>query len=166
MAQINENLLSVERLKFLFNYDPVKGIFIRRKSVSKTKEGDIAGHDDGKGYVQFMIDKKKYRAHRLAWLYMTGDHPKGEIDHINGIHNDNRFENLRDVIPSVNMQNQRNPRVTNKLGIQGVIRCGKKYLASISINGKTKRLGMFSTTHKAHEVYVQAKRQFHLGSTL
>lgn len=166
MLEINENLLKAERLRFLFNYDPETGIFTRKRNVNKTKAGDIAGHDDGNGYIQFMIDRKRYRAHRLAWLYMTGEHPKGEIDHINGIHNDNRFMNLRDVKPSINMENQRKPRITNKLGIQGVARDGNRFAAAISINGKKKHLGTFSNPHEAHQVYLQAKRQFHQGNTL
>lgn len=43
---------------------------------------------------------------RLIWKVHTGRDPIGVIDHINGIRDDNRFENLRDVPPHINSQNR------------------------------------------------------------
>ena len=43
--------------------------------------------------------------HRLIWKVVTGQEPKGYIDHINGVRDDNRFENLRDVSPQGNALN-------------------------------------------------------------
>jgi HNH endonuclease len=47
------------------------------------------------GYRVIEIDETEYFAHDLAWLWMTGEFPKGQIEHINGIKDDNRWCNLR-----------------------------------------------------------------------
>ena len=47
------------------------------------------------GYRIITIDSKDYCAHDLAWLYMTGEFPKGEVEPINGNNNDDHWCNLR-----------------------------------------------------------------------
>lgn len=64
-----------------------------------------AEHSRKTGYLQifFMVNHKKYctGAHRLVWQYFFGDIPKGlEINHVNGIKNDNRPKNLELVTPA------------------------------------------------------------------
>lgn len=63
------------------------------------------------GYLESKIFDKLYKLHRLIWLWMTGEWPKYEIDHINGVRNDNRWINLRDVTHRENMMNQKIHRV-------------------------------------------------------
>jgi len=58
-------------------------------------------------YLETKIFDKLYKVHRLIWLWMTGEWPKFEIDHENGIRNDNRWKNLRDVTHRENMMNQK-----------------------------------------------------------
>ena len=97
-----------------------------------------------------------------------GEHPKGDIDHINGIKDDNRIENLRDVSKSVNLQNRKQAPKHSSSGVLGVSwheDC-QKWRASIKIQGKKKYLGLFTSKEEAHQVYVAAKRQFHEGNTL
>lgn len=53
-----------------------------------------------------MIHGYHYKASRLAWLYMTGEWPKYEMDHINHVKDDNRWVNLRDVTPAENCANR------------------------------------------------------------
>ena len=76
--------------------------------------GKVAGSENGQGYIKIVIDGRGYRAHRLAWLYMTGDWPKDQIDHINRDRADNRFCNLRDVSAKENVNNSR-PRAKKVL---------------------------------------------------
>ena len=57
------------------------------------------------GYRQGSLKGKRYKEHRLIWLYHYGEWPKECIDHINGIRDDNRIENLREA---TNQQNQFN----------------------------------------------------------
>lgn len=97
------------KIKDYLNYCPNTGNFTWVKKTSKSftkKLGSIAGSDNGAGYIVIEFMKKSYKAHRLAWYYYYNQWPTGIIDHINGITNDNRIENLRDVTSSENSKNR------------------------------------------------------------
>lgn len=152
----------------LYRYDPETGLFTHAKDKRAgrgmviAKAGDVAGSLDQKGYVKFKIAGKNIKAHRLAWLLMTGDLPKGEIDHINGIKGDNRWVNLRDVSPSVNRQNIRKARADSATGVLGVSPYRKnRYQATISVNGRSVRLGEFYSKEEASAAYWKAKQKYH-----
>lgn len=83
--------LTQEYLKSRVNYNPYTGVFtwISRIKYSNIKIGSSIGSIDSHGYLATTICNKFYRLHRLAWLYMTGNFPENEIDHINGIKTDN-----------------------------------------------------------------------------
>ena len=57
-------------------------------------------------YSQGDIFGTAFPAHRIAFLWMTGRWPEPETDHINGIRNDNRWSNLREVTVSQNQLNR------------------------------------------------------------
>src|SRR5215813_12141516 len=92
-------MLTHERLKELLSYDPKTGLFIWNS------RGAVAGTTDQEGYIQIHLDGKKYRAHRLAYLYMTGEMPTQILDHINRVRSDNRWGNLRPVTDRFNYYN-------------------------------------------------------------
>jgi hypothetical protein len=129
-------------------------------------KGGIAGAPDKNGYTCIQIDGKKYKAHRLAWFYMTGEYPVEGIDHKNTIKSDNRFDNLRECSMRVNTENKRIARADNALGILGVSLRNGKYFAQIQVKGKKLSLGTYQTAQEASDAYVTAKREFHEGSTL
>lgn len=156
--------LTAEELREIWHYDPDTGSFTWRKP---TKIGRPPGTKVNKrGYVTIMIRYKNYFAHRLAWLYMTGEWPKNRIDHINGVGSDNRFCNLRDVTVTVNAENQRRPRKDNGVGFLGVAKNNKRFMAKIKVNGKFVYLGTFDTPEEAHAAYLEAKRQMHVGCAI
>lgn len=137
-------MLTQKRLKELLDYNPDTGIFKRRISQSRrNKVGEIAGSINN-GYRLIRADVKRYSAHRLAWLYMYGEFPKGHIDHINHDRDDNRIENLRDVTFIENNMNM-SLRKTNKSGVIGVYfaKHARKWHARINIKGKQIHLGYY-----------------------
>lgn len=105
---------------------------------------------DAAGYRQGRIFDVQYRAHRVVWLIQTGNWPDGQIDHINGIRDDNRLSNLRVVS---NIENGRNQSrySTNTSGVTGVYwhRARQKWAAGIKINGRIKYLGLFNLIEDA-----------------
>lgn len=157
--------MNQESLKSILNYSLETGVFKWASPRPKIRVGDVAGGLRG-GYRRIRIDGRKYTASRLAFLWMTGEFPKGEIDHLNGDRDDNRWINLRDVTRVVNQQNERCARATNVLGILGVSQEGKKFCAQIRHEGKNLYLGSFDTPALAHAAYVHEKRKLHAGCTL
>ena len=162
------NDLTFEHLHSILNYDRHSGIFTWSVRRSKAvKAGDIAGCIEKRiGYTTIGIEGKVYKAHRLAWLYVYHEWPKGLIDHINGNKSDNRIDNLRTVEAEGNSQNIRKPNRKNKSGFMGVILFQNKWRASMSVNGKNKWLGDYSTPEEAHQVYLEAKRKYHAACTI
>lgn len=160
-------MLTQARLKEVFDYNPETGMFTRILAISrKSKVGDIIRTTNKHGYIVLRLDKELHFCHRLAWLYVYGEYPKSNIDHINGNPSDNRIANLRDVSQKVNAQNIRKPHCDNKTGFAGVCKDKKKFNARIYHNGKTVNLGSFSTPEEANEAYIKAKRSFHFGCTI
>jgi len=132
-------------LKEILKYHPKTGDFYWKKPFSSNlKPGDKAGYLVHKGYVAITIKAKRYCAHRLAWLYMTGAWPSKQIDHINQVKSDNRFCNLREA---TNQENARNGplRCTNTSGYTGVYwrEDKKKWQAAIKVDGKLIYLGRY-----------------------
>lgn len=146
-------MLTQARLKELFNYNPETGIFTRLISTSNSvKPGDVITCTNKKGYVVFRVDGRLYRAHRLAWLYMTGNMPIDEIDHKNTIKTDNSFLNLREA---TRLENKRNINITSKntSGFKGVSFCKNKtyFRAYATVNKKQINLGCYKTAESAYE---------------
>ena len=111
------NSLTKERLIESYTYDPITGIFKNHRG--KSVGAKHTNRKNGKTHLKICIDGKFYRCHRLAWLYMTGNFPKYEIDHIDGNSENNIFSNLRDVTHQENCKNFKLYK-NNKSGISGV----------------------------------------------
>ena len=144
----NSNITSSEAKKIL-DYDPCTGIL-----YWKSRNGRIAGYKSSQQYISLNINRVRYAAHRIAWLIQTGDFPKNEIDHINGIRSDNRWENLREANRKQNCEN-RAVQKNNTSGYVGVywLKNCKKWCARIKHNKKYVPLGLFDDKRDAAEAY-------------
>ena len=111
-------MITQERLKELFIYEPETGVFTRKYKKRTHNKKESHGWIQ-KGYWAIKIDGVKYLCHRLAFLYMTGSMPVDCVDHINRNRGDNRWENLRDCTHAENRKN--NPiNKRNTTGASGV----------------------------------------------
>lgn len=161
-------MLTQSRLKELLEYNPSTGIFTWTFAPCVKKKGQVAGNDQERGYIRISVDNQKYRAHRLAFLYMTGEFPLEHVDHINHNKGDNRWANLREVSNSENMQNVLSARSEGSSGHLGVSfnKEKQKFVAVITLNGIKHNLGYFKSADIAGEAYMEAKRKLHPFSTL
>jgi hypothetical protein len=143
--------ITQEFLKTMFRYDPDTGEFIR---IGGRNNGVVVGSKDSRGYVRIAIEGKYFKAHRLAWLYMTGEMP-ARVDHENQMTGDNRWLNLRLATVSQNMMNSRMTE-KNRYKAKGVRARNGRYESSITISGRLTNLGRFDTIDEAAHAYNKA----------
>jgi hypothetical protein len=166
-----KSTLSIERLREVLDYDPDTGVFLWRVALGRGKAGAVAGVLSPKGRRMIGIDQKNYTGARLAWFYVHGEWPRKQIDHINGVRNDNRIANLRDVTPSVNSENVRPGSRVNRSGSMGVnvsiLPSGRvRFIARLRVRRKGLYLGSWNTREEAYAAYLTAKRLLHEGCTI
>lgn len=160
---IKNETLSQEYLKSILDYDLDTGIFTWKVNKSqRTKIGDVAGWLYN-GYREIEIDNKKYKAHRLAWLYVNGGMPKNLIDHIDGNRSNNKISNLREATYQENNENYKTPK-TNKSGVKNVswYKNLGKWVVSISIRKTKKTIGYFDNLEFAELVAIEARNKYRL----
>lgn len=170
-------LLSAEMVRQLVDYDPGTGRFTiraRRPEDFKVASNRTAEHTCAawnsrragkpagvtrsiKGYLGMRLFGRHYFAHRVAWAHVHGVWPT-EIDHINGVRDDNRIANLRVVSREMNMRNAVRPNQLPKSGHRGVARasCGSRWRASIC----RKHLGTFDTFDEAVAARRKAEAEY------
>lgn len=158
--------MDVNTLKRLMHYDPDTGVVRWKMSVAnRIKPGDIAGWrckgKEGKTYMRVESQGETYSIHRLIWLYMTGDWPKGQIDHIDGNGLNNEWGNLRDVPQSENVKNAR-LRHDNTSGVTGVTwhKRDKQWEVYINHNRKRHYLGKYDSLDEAVNVRKKAELDY------
>ncbi len=160
-ARDKDSGLDLERVKELYKYIPETGKLLWNKSGAGRNAGEAAGFKTRAGYRATRIGKLQIRVHRLVWFMMTGKWPVRQIDHINGIKDDNRWCNLREA---TDFQGQKNRSVhkNNKLGVKGVrmTRHGR-YRVSIRTDHKLIYLGVYETLAEAKKVREEATMKYH-----
>lgn len=157
--------LTQKRLKELLDYNPKTGIFIRKSRLGKGKNGyitkqRIVGGLHKSGYVIISIDSQRYYAHILAWLYVYGVWPDGEIDHKDTIKHHNWIKNLRDVTHAENLQNRKKANANSTTGVLGVTFNKKsgRYIVDFRISIHYEE---FNTIEEASKMYLKLKHKHH-----
>lgn len=170
-------LPSQKYLKECFDYDPESGVVTWKKRPRLHFQSDRiwlsfnakhAGKEaftmrDTFGYRRGKVSGSEYVSQRIVWKYMTGQDPSQEIDHVNGIRDDNRWCNLRCVSHSDNMKNTRK-RSDNKTGVSGVTIKGGRFCARVQSNGQRRHLGYFQTLSEAEAAVINARQKMGLHS--
>lgn len=156
-------MIDVESLRSQLHYDTVSGKFTRldTQATQEKYKNRTAGSTNSEGYVSIWINHSRYKAHRLAWLYVTGERPEALIDHIDGSPSNNAWSNLRLATAKENSMNSR-AKASNRVGTKGVsLRANGTYRARITIDGVRVNLGSFSTVEEAATVYNQYAKVHH-----
>lgn len=140
--------LTADRLRQLTHYDPETGVFTRLTKWGSKDIGDIPGSLSPQGYWYIGVNSKVYPAHRLAWLYVHGEWPQGDIDHIDRDRLNNRIANLREATRSTNLHNSPNRGAAS--GHKGVYRTQEgNWQARIRVNDHVHHLGTFKNLEDA-----------------
>ena len=161
--------LDQDILRSLVHYDPESGVFtwLKREETDrfvKAWNARYAGKKvtsiNGHGYIQISIKtggvKKRYEAHRLAWLYVYGYLPT-QIDHKNRVKTNNWISNLREASTSLNCHNVSLTK-RNASGVKGVNwhKASNKWIVRIARDGKVVYLGTYDDLEEAKNVYSSA----------
>ena len=166
---MSKPLPSPELLRKLLRYEPETGkLFWRERPESMFMDGwqtastsaaswnsRYAGNmamsaRNNVGYLHGSIFYRSHKAHRVIWAMYHGEWPTDDIDHINGVKDDNRISNLRSVSHYENCRNQKKSRA-NTSGVTGVYwhKARRKWVSRIMVDGKHKNLGIFRSKSDA-----------------
>lgn len=152
-------MITQSQIKNELDYDPLTGVFCRRNGH---RCGQVAGCLNKRtGYVVISINDKLHYAHRLAWVWMNGDDPIDQIDHINRDRGDNRIANLRSATRQQNQAN-RCVRIDSGSQLKGVRfhKVSGLWFSSIVVNRKVISLGYYAQPEAAHDAYFDAAKKY------
>jgi len=136
-----------------FSYNPETGLLTGIK-------GHVIKRRNNEGYIYCKVRYEKKQesvlGHRLAWYLYYGKLPFNYIDHIDGVKDNNKIDNLRDVTKAQNSLNR-----TKAKGVHWHKRV-KKYCAQIQIKAKKTHIGYFDDEIDARKAYLEAKKKYHV----
>lgn len=160
MTPIND--LTKKDISELLSYDPESGVLTWKVNKGTKSSGTTAGFVEQAGYVVLGINRRTYKAHRIAWLLYHGVWPDEQLDHIDGNRTNNRIENLRLASCYGNAHNQKRAK-NNSSGYKGVSRHRQsgKWRAMITADGVKHSLGLYQGVEDAASAYSKAAKRLH-----
>lgn len=162
MPNIKTPSISIEELNRLLHYEPSTGVLTWKVSRGGMPAGSVAGNKNNNGYLKISVQNRPLLGHRVAWALHYGEWPGKLIDHINRQTLDNRITNLRlaDVAEN-NINRGKLENTTSKyLGVCWS-KDKRKWLASITSNGRWIYLGKFAKEADAAKAFNEAARIHH-----
>ena len=151
-------MLTQESLKELLSYDPETGEWFWLKCPRASFVRKSAGWIDAYGYRRVKINGHTYICSRLAFLYMTGEMPKEEVDHIDRDPGNDRWANLREADRTGNCQN-RSMRRDNISGVIGVFWNSQRGKWQVQVNKI--HIGLFTDLEEAKAARLAAVQLMH-----
>jgi hypothetical protein len=156
MSQLQQRYLE------LFDYADGKLYWRENRGTQKCK-GMVAGTLNNDGYIKVRVRElgSSIGVHRVIYCMQHGYMPDF-IDHINGVRDDNRIENLRPVTQQQNSYNGK-IRTHNTTGHKNVhwYKANKKWGVLLNVNKKKKFIGLFEDLELAQLVAVEARNKYH-----
>jgi hypothetical protein len=154
--------LKHEDLVRLLDYDVRTGVFRYRQRRGRMKPGDVAGTPHSRGYIQIRVMGRIYLAHVLAWFYVFGEWPLGELDHRDTDKTNNRIGNLRPATRAQNCWNVGKQK-NNTSGFKGVwwSKQKQRWIADIVRLGTRHHLGSFIEKADAVAAQERAAKELH-----
>lgn len=141
--------LDAEVVRAAFSYDPDTGLMTSRIACRQRQPGSQFGQLNDNGYLRGSFQDRLFYVQRLIWLYVYGQWPKGDVDHINGVKTDNRLCNLRDVDRATNALNR---HISGGMaGILGAQASGGRFQCFVKYKGTRLYMGRFKTPEEAGE---------------
>ena len=119
-------------------------------------------NNDKGGYMRTHLQTNQFSVHRLmAISFLDNPLNKPIVDHIDGNRVNNIITNLRWATIQENNINAK-MKSTNKCGVKGVCMIkGKKWKATIRINGKNKHIGYYNTIEEATHARKDAVNKYY-----
>jgi len=154
-----KSTLTAEWLRKHMAYVPETGTFMWKVRGPGRTVGKVLGTEIWPGYIAMKVNNLKYYAHRLAWLYVHGEWPSGQLDHVDGNKANNAIANLRIATAAQNSAGRRSMR--HVAPSRGVMPHGVGFVARIHFGGKRHYLGYFSTAEAAKEAYEAKAKEIH-----
>lgn len=154
--------VTIQRLRDVLDYEPATGVLTTKIWRPRSAVGVVAGCVRADGYRSIWIDQQQFLAHRIIWALVTGEWPDVQIDHVNGLRDDNCWANLR---LATNQQNSFNAKrqSRNTSGVKGVclVTNSDRWRAYITVDGRQVSLGRFDTRDGAARARAAKLREMH-----
>lgn len=146
--------LTIDAVRHALDFDPAIGVFVWSNPQSNAvKAGEAAGVVAANGRRYINIGGEKHMAHRLAWFYIHGEWPSGDVKQPNGNYDDCREVNLIQQTRQTTASNRR-VNAASKSGYPGITWSEKraKWQVHVTRDYKQFGLGYFSSLEDAVEV--------------
>ena len=156
--------ITQEFLKEHFDYSDGHLWWIKDTSkYGPSRVGKRFGAYNNNGYIVGKIKGKHYVKHHIIWNYHNGYLPTKQLDHINGVRDDNRIENLREVTNQQNSFNRVGWSKKTSSKFKGVSwhKASGKWQAKCNINRKQYHLGLHQTEEEAAKAYDDFSEKYH-----
>ena len=161
MAKVYLPLPLASDLWEIFDYKPLTGELVWKKTRRTDCIGKVVGSPSKSGYLVTVVGGKMYQLHRLVWVWLHGNDPGAiEVDHKDRNKLNNRWHNLRLADWTQNKINSKR-QSNNTTGVRGVHKRGNRYVARIRLRNNRQYLGSFASLEEASAAYKKAAEELH-----